>query len=220
MSLRNLRILALSILALSISAYTQSLGDLARQVRAERARRGASHAKVFTNDDIASHEANVARPAKADNDAAQDAPANEGQPTTQTGSSKEDEKKGASAKLDDLKTGDKSKKTLTEREERELETQKRTQEINQVYLDRIAGLRKQLKTAQFELAKLQQAQADNTADFRRTVGLSPFPSEYAQQQYTFNEQIEAQRNSINSLNSQVEDAQEAARHAGVPHATD
>ena len=34
------------------------------------------------------------------------------------------------------------------------------------------------------------------------------------------EQLEAERNRIVTLNSQLDDAHEAARHAGVPHAYD
>jgi len=50
--------------------------------------------------------------------------------------------------------------------------------------------------------------------------MSPTYSEYESQQREFNTQIEAQKSLITSLNSQLDDAREAARHAGVPHATD
>ncbi len=45
MSLRWLRILAFLILAFSISSHAQSLGEVARQLRAERQQSGASHLK-------------------------------------------------------------------------------------------------------------------------------------------------------------------------------
>jgi hypothetical protein len=210
MSLRNLRILALLILALSIASYGQSLGDVARETRAEHQKNGAVRTKVFTNDDVV-HEPEAA-PEKASKDEVKDAP--NSAPADQSASPGKDEPKTA-------KTGERPpKKPVNEREERELETEKRAQELNRVYVDRILTLRKQFDAAQLELVKLQQAQADNTYEFRRTVGLSPYPSEYAAQQNTFNEKIEVQRSLMKSLTSQLADAQEAARHAGVLHADD
>jgi hypothetical protein len=210
MSLRNLRILVLLILALSIASYGQSLGDVARQTRAEHQKNGAIRTKVFTNDDIVREP--EAPPEKASKDEVKDALS--AAPADQFASPGKDEPKTA-------KTGERAtKKPVNEREERELETEKRTQELNRVYVERILSLRKQLDAAQVEQAKLEQAKEDNSFQFRRTVGLSPYPSEYAEQQRVFNEKIEVQRNLINSLNSQLADAQEAARHAGVPHAYD
>ncbi len=104
--------------------------------------------------------------------------------------------------------------------EREHEIQKRSDEINKVYLDRIAALRTQINTARMELAKLQLDQVESTNDFKRSAGASPNIATYEEQQRQFNEQIEAQHNLIDSLKGQLEDAQEAARHAGVPHAYD
>jgi hypothetical protein len=196
MSLRNLRILALLILALSIASYGQSLGDVARETRAEHQKNGAVRTKVFTNEDIV-HEPEAA-PEKASKDEVKDAP--NSAPADQSASPGKDEPKTA-------KTGERPPK-------------KPVNELNRVYVDRILTLRKQFDAAQLELVKLQQAQADNTYEFRRTVGLSPYPSEYAAQQNTFNEKIEVQRSLMKSLTSQLADAQEAARHAGVLHADD
>jgi len=221
MSLRNLRILALLILALSIASYAQSLGDVARQVRAEHQKPGVLHAKVITNEDL-EREADAAPPENVSKDEDKDVAGSAS--AAQSASSAADPTKGANSAIEEPKTGKNSdkapKKPVNEREARELETEKRSQELNRVYVNRIIDLRKKIDTAQVELAKLQQAQADNNFEFRRTAGLSPYPSEYAAQQRTFNEQIEAQRNLINSLNFQLVDAQEAARHSGVPHAYD
>jgi hypothetical protein len=203
MSLRCLRIPALLILAFPLFAHAQSLGDLARHIRAERQQSGVPHAKVYTNDDLAS-------PSR---DAAADASTKAADQGAQAESSAEGADKGAVSK-EAVANSDK------DRHSKELDLQKRTQEINQHYLDRIAGLRAQISTAQQELARLQRDQVESTMQFQSSVGTSPSIYTYAQQQRTFNEQIEAQRSLIVSLNSQLEDAQESARHAGVPHATD
>jgi hypothetical protein len=219
MSLRNLRILALLILALSIASYGQSLGDVARQARADQQRKGGTHARVITNDDLV-RETDATPPENDSKGENKDVVGS----ATQSASSTGDSKKGAASEIDEPKTGKDGdqarKKPVNEREERELETEKRSQAINHVYVDRIVNLRKKIDNAQIELAKLQQAQADNNFQFRRTAGLSPYPSEYAAQQNEFNEKIEAQRTLINTLNAQLEDAHEAARHAGVPRAYD
>jgi hypothetical protein len=225
--IRDLRIFALLILAFSISSSAQSLGDLARQIRAERLKNPVPHAKVITNDDLASTEPEPGVDSEDESkDAAQDAPGVEGAETAKAPGSAEDAKKGTSTEtvVEEPKTGKNSnqarKHPAKERETQEREIQQRTQEINGIYLDRIATLRQQFNAAQTELAKLQVAQVESTNNFQRTLGVSPNPSTYTQQQSLFNEQIEVQRNLIHSLNSQLEDAYEAARHAGVPHASD
>jgi chromosome segregation ATPase len=185
------RILGLLILATSISASAQSLGDVARQARAEREQSGVPHSKVFTNDDIASHQ-----PASNAQKKANDAPGTE------------EAKKLA------------HKAQPKDRAAQESETDERTKEINKEYRDRIAAVRAQLATAQQQLAKLQLDQVESTNSFQRSVGTSPNIATYEQQQREFKDQIEAQRNAITGLNSQLEDVQEAARHAGVPHALD
>jgi hypothetical protein len=208
MSLRCLRIPALLVLALPLFAHAQSLGDAARQLRSERQQSGASHPKVYTNDDLArpSSEASPAESAAESND-----------------QSSKDGEKGAPAEGSGSKTAAAGKSNSSPekaRAERELEIEKRTQEINKQYLDKIAAIRTQIAAAQAEGARLQRDQVESTNQFQRTSGTAPSIPEYQEQQRMFSQQIEAQRNLIVSLNSQLEDAQESARHAGVPHATD
>jgi hypothetical protein len=198
MSLRCLRIPALLVLALPLFAQTQSLGDAARQLRSERQQSGASHPKVYTNDDLARPSTEAA---PAESAAESNAPAEgSGSKTAAAGKSNSSPEKA--------------------RAERELEIEKRTQEINKQYLDKIAAVRTQLAAAQAEVGRLQRDQVESTNQFQRTSGTAPSILEYQEQQRMFTEQIEAQRNLIVSLNSQLEDAQESARHAGVRHATD
>jgi chromosome segregation ATPase len=207
MNLRGLRVPALLILAFSIPCHGQSLGDVARQIRAERQAKGTSHPTVITNDDIESTEPASAVSPNAFQDASQNATKDAGAENAQAPSPAADLSKSANGANDSAK-------------ERELEIQQRSDEINKVYLDRIAALRTQIDTAQTELARLQRDQVESTNDFKRTAGASPNIATYEEQQRLFNEQIEAQHNLIDSLRSQLEDAREAARHAGVPHAYD
>lgn len=200
------RILGLLILAFSITSYAQSLGDVARQVRAERQQKGPSVTKVITNDDIVTGTSQMRT-------------TNEGEESAPTANSADGTDKGVSSG-EEAKTANKKDDAAKEREAQELETQKRTNEINKEYRDRIAGIRVKIDTAQTELVKLEREQIDSTNDFRRTSGISPSIPTYEQQQRAFSEQIQAQRNLITSLHSQLEDTQEAARHAGVPRALD
>jgi hypothetical protein len=116
---------------------------------------------------------------------------------------------GASARTD----------SAEEWEAQQLEMQRRTAEINQSYLDRIATLRAQITTAQQQLARLQGKPVEGATDFGRTGAAVPF----WEMQVTagdLSDKIESQRSLIASLKTQLEEAREAARHAGVPHATD
>jgi|GEM_PF-1517412 chromosome segregation ATPase len=206
------RILGLLILATSISASAQSLGDVARQARAEREQSGVPHSKVFTNDDIASHQ-----PAST--------PQSDTNSKTGDANSSAEAAGNAQKKANDAPGTEEAKKLAhkaqpKDRAAQESETDERTKEINKEYRDRIAAVRAQLATAQQQLAKLQLDQVESTNSFQRSVGTSPNIATYEQQQREFKEQIEAQRNAITGLNSQLEDVQEAARHAGVPHALD
>jgi len=216
MSLRCLRIPALLILACPLFAHAQSLGEVARQLREERQQSGASQLKVYTNEDVVSRssEADSAESAAESNDQSKAQTSKDGEPGARAESSgKEAGSKTAAA-------GKSNPSPEKAREERELELDKRTQEINQHYLDRIAAIRAQIAGAQQEIARLQRDQVESTNLFQRTSGTNPSIIEYQEQQRLFNEQIEAQRNSLVSLSSQLDDAQESARHAGVPHATD
>jgi DNA repair exonuclease SbcCD ATPase subunit len=124
------------------------------------------------------------------------------------------------ATVEDVAPAKKASKESKRLEDQEREMDKRTDEINKQYLDRIAGIREQIQKAQQNLARLQRDQLESTNNFQRNVGTFPSIPEYQQQQRVFTEQIDATRDSITTLNSQLEDAKEAARHAGVPHATD
>jgi hypothetical protein len=222
MRLRHLRIPVLLILALPVFAHAQSLGDLARQVRTERQQSGTPQPKVYTNDDVVSPSEKAAEaesPAESNDksadqstDKSNDRSGKDGDKSAPAASSAEGAGKAAVSKS--------TPSPEKEREARERETQKRTQEINQHYLDRIADIRSQIAAAQQEIARLQRDQAESTNQFQHTSGTTPSIPEYQQQQRLFGEQLEAQRNLIVSLTSQLDDAQEAARHAGVPHATD
>jgi len=205
MSHRRLYIPALLILAFPVFAHAQSLADLSRQVRAQQQQSGASNLKVYTNEDLTNSPSDTADNSRQNGDqSAQAEPSAQGSGKTTGG------KKSASGKSNPDKDA----------EARELEIQKRTQEINQQYLSRIAAIRAQIVAAQQTMAQLQRDQTESSFLFQRSSGTSPSIPEYQQQQALFNEQIEAQRKSIADLNSQLEDAQESARHAGVPHATD
>ncbi len=187
-----LQVLALLVLAFPIFCNAQSLGDVARQTRAERQKTGTSQARVITNDDLA-RSTPTPEPAPQSNreeNAAKSAPAESSKP---------------------------AKDWKAEEDER----QRHTDEINQRYIERIATLRGQLNTAQAELGKLQ-------ASYQHISDLDGYDDgnfyfRY-QQMLNFNrhltEVIEAQQKLIASLKSQLENLQEEARHAGVPHAED
>ena len=209
MNLRHLRISLLLILALSIPGYAQSLGDVARELRAERQARN-THAPVITNDDLETAEpARNAAPeetASAPQDGAKVESAKDASPANSTG---------------EAAPGPKAQgNPPSEHETREQKIQQRTDEIDKQYMDRIAAIRMKIDNARTELARLQRDQAESNIAFRRNVGTFPNIAAYDQQQELFKQQIEDHQNLIVSLNTQLEDAEEAARHAGVRHASD
>jgi hypothetical protein len=225
----NLRLPVLALLIFSAPpvVHAQSLGDVAREVRAEKRQSGAPHSKVITNDDIATT-ANA--PQSAEKEAPPvDATAKDG-PTkdaaTKDGVTKpaaiEATKNETEANAEPAKEKRIAKKEdpEKEREVREAETRKRSDEINKSYIDRITKIHDQISTAQLLLVKLQAQQIDSTNEFKRTAAMAPTLNEYESQQREFIAQIEIQKSLITSLNSQLDDAREAARHAGVPHALD
>jgi len=204
------------------------LGDIARQSRAEVQQSG-QHLRVITNDDLASparvSSKHASREASAE--PSSEAQAKDGEAGTSADASTDGAKKSVDSdnkrqeRAANSKGGDgSSSDPLKEAEARDLETEARTQKINQQYLDRIAAIREKISLAQKEVARLQRDQVESTIEFQRSVGSSPSVIEYEQQQRLFNEQIDTQRNLIIGLNSQLEDAQESARHAGVPHSSD
>lgn len=207
MSLRRLRIPALLLFVFPVFAHAQSLGDVARKVRAERQHSGAPQLKVYTNDDLISPASQLGETPSL----------KEGNESAPPESSAEGANKPAGSEAAGSNSGTSPAK---EREKQEKEIEKRTQEINQQYLDKIAALRAKIGEAQQLLARLQREQVESTNQYRASVGTNPSIPQYEQQQRMFQEQIEAQQNLITGLNSQLEDAQESARHAGVPHATD
>lgn len=214
----RLPVLALLMLSYPLFCHAQSLGDVAREVRVEKQKSGAPHAKVITNDDLVAP-ASQEKATAAENDAssAADADAAAKDATAKPGEAGKQEGPDATSK-----PGKKNAKKSAEkeREEQEAETQKRSDEINKRYTDRITTLHEKINEAQLLLAKLQSQQVESTNEFRRTAAMAPTYSEYESQQRDFNERIAAQKELITSLNAQLEDAREAARHAGVPHALD
>jgi hypothetical protein len=201
-------------------SYAQSLGDVARQSRAEEHNSGAPHPKVITNEDIAD-----SAPAREGGGVKDPPPRNsvtknEAAGTQSSVSAGEPESKDI---LRPPKTGSSKRPEITAEEEaQERETQQHTDEINKYYLDRIAALRDQINSAQLDLASLQ-------GDFENRWNMweryPPADVHFRElQALGFNqhvsELIEAQRGLIAGMESELQDVQEAARHAGVPHATD
>jgi DNA repair exonuclease SbcCD ATPase subunit len=191
----------------AVHAQSQPLGDVAKELRAERS--GQPKLKVYTNDDIATPKppAPASREEEASAEAGSELP-DAAEKSDKVAPAKEGEAAGA------------AKEKKREAKSEESETDKRSREINQKYLDRIAQLKEKISAAQAEIDKLQRRQVESAIDYRRSEGTSPSAPLYAEEQRTLAEQIESQRTLIESLNSQLEDAKEAARHAGVPHATD
>ncbi len=191
-----LLVLATGVFAQPLSDQSQSLGEVARQHRAERQQSGSSARKIYTNEDLGA--AAEAAPAKDAEDAEEPSPAEPAASTT--------------------KAAEGSANGKDETAKKEAELQKRTLEVNQRYTDKILGIRAQIATAKQEVERLQHDQIESTNQFRSTNGVSPSVYEYQEQQRQFQQQIETQRNLIATLGAQLEDAQEAARHAGVAHA--
>ncbi len=197
---RYLPALVLLVVTLPIFSRAQSLGDVARETRAEREKSGAQVATVITNDDLAKSPPSV-------NEASETTSADSANPKA-----KPDERKKDSAR---------------DREEREAELERRTDAINQRYMERIATLREQINAARSEVAKLQKDEIDIANEYRKEV--APDTTGYVPPDATayYNTQMRACISTIanlnrliTSLNAQLADVQEAARHAGVPHATD
>jgi hypothetical protein len=204
----RLIILALLILSIPVFSCAQSLGDVARETRAEEQKDGAPHPKAITNDDIArARERDTSAEAAKPSSAAMQA----GKPSDTDAAELKNAKPSARPKSD----------TTKKQEAQEPEAQQRTGEINKNFLDRIALLRQQINTARMEVTKLQ-------GDYEGDWDMPPYTEgDYAfreLQRQAFNQHIsdliETQRKFIASLESQLNDVQEAARHAGVPHATD
>jgi hypothetical protein len=215
MSVRGFRIPVMPVvvfslfLAAPLPQFAQSLGDVARQERAERQRCGVTHLKVYTNDDLVrSAPAPLGHGAKTGSSSAENGKST----ASDTGSSAEAGKSAAGETASSSPAGD------HERREKEIET--RTLEINQVYLDKITALRTKINDAQNELVRIQRDQAESANLYRYSSGTSMPIAEFQQQQHFFGEQIDAQQKLIVSLKQQLDDAEESARHAGVPHVSE
>jgi len=191
----RLCIAGMLILAAPLLGQEEPLGDVARQIRANR----PEHRKVWTNDDLAPKAAwppAASGEAAAANDTKQDvAGGNSGKPA---GAGKDEGSPEA----------------------KETALQKRAEEPNQQYIERINDIKKQIVAAQQEIARLQRDQIESTNLFRQSNATAPGTYEYQTQQRTLEQQIEEQQQRVVTLNQQLEDAKEAARHAGVPHASD
>ena len=192
--LRRLCLSALLVMATGLFAQEdQPLGDVARHARSERQQR-VSRRKVYTNDDFT----------KPDSD--DDTADSNAQPSkTDAGASAAKPDSGAAA----------SDATAKDDAKKDEERKKRNDDINKGYTDKIDEIRKQIAAAKQDLERLQRDQVESTNQFRSSNGTSPSYSEYQDQQRQIQQQMDNDRVQIASLNSQLEDAQEAARHAGV-----
>jgi uncharacterized protein YukE len=189
---------ALLMVGAPLIAQSESLGDVARQLRAERQQAG-THPKVWTNDDLGVPEAGNAP--QADEHAKK---------TDEPGKGEE----AASGAADEAKSGAPAAKKISGSSEQ------KEAEINKPYLERIAAVREKISAAQQEIARLQRDQIESSNQYRGTSGTSVSVSEFQAQQQKIQQQIADQQKLIGDLNQQLDDAREAARHAGVPHATD
>ena len=109
-----------------------------------------------------------------------------------------------------------AKKTV----QREKDIVARTKEVEDHYINRIKRLREDLDRARLQLAKTQSDQIESTRAYHNTAGMTPTNSEYDAEQRGFLVKIAEQQDLIKGLEQQVSDAQEDARHAGVPHPYD
>ncbi len=234
----KLRLLVLIMFAAApVLSHAQSLGEVAREVRTERRQSDAHASHVYTNEDFAAPA--LQKPAVPTEDEAvkssdetpvKDDPAKDaagksaGDVAAKDGSAKDDADKtvnGDPAKSAKPKLPEKAPKTAAEEHsDRERESQRRSDEINRQYIDRINAIHQKISDAQELLTKLQVDQLESSNQFRRSVGTSPSIPQYEADQREYIDKIAAQKTLLDTLHDQLEDAREAARHAGVPHALD
>jgi chromosome segregation ATPase len=174
------------------AVLAQSLGEVARKLREERREHPGPQLKVYTTEDL-------------------ETPSEEAAIEGQEGAKTEASAAGKEAPA--AKKG-KKKPTLEE------QMQQRSEEINKKYRDRIAKIRDQISQTQKDLEKLKRDRLATTYQFRTSNGISPSIYEYQAEMKSYEAQIEADNKQLESLKSDLEDAQEQARHAGVPHAYD
>jgi hypothetical protein len=187
-------------------SYAQSLGEVAREIRAEKQTSRVQQSKVVTNEDL--EKLAPTQEGDVTNEGGAKAPGGNGKPAVT-----------ATTQPAMTDRGDHPKQSAMEdRNAQERERQRRTEEINQSYMYRIAMLRDQIHAVELELAKLQESY-----ETRWDFPLSDIPFRESKA-LLFNRHVddvmEEERKLIANLKSQLAATQEEARHAGVPHATD
>jgi hypothetical protein len=216
--LRLFLIATIVLACLPLAMRAQTVAEVARESRAEREQQ-STHPKVITNEDL-----EQPKPAPPPAAAEDDSDAATG---TDTPAAATDGAEAAQAKTDDAepKTVVKPKavvkhKAAEKAKEPESDPDAGAKEINKGYIDQINLLHSQISDVRADIARLQRDQMESTTQFRRSNGMAPTAAEYDEQQRVFAEQIAAKEKQIPELETQLEDTKEAARHAGVPHATD
>ena len=213
MSLRCLRIPALLILALPLRCPNAIARRSGAPAPCRAAAKRSSQPKVYTNDDVASPSSEAApadatiQPRKAGDPGAQPIPAE--------GTGKASRRARPPQPAKSKPSPEQSARA------RELELDKRTQEINQDYLDKIA---------RHTRADRRRAAGNRTASARPGGEHQSVPAHFRHQPVRIwntrsssacsTSRLQRSASLLVSLGSQLEDAQESARHAGVPHATD
>lgn len=186
---------ALLIAAAPLWAQSEPLGDVARDARAEREQKAEHPQKVWTNEDF---------------EAVRQTPVPSAKEQKSAGESSAEKKDSTTANADKVNGADKKAA-----EGKDSDLDKRGKEITQAYVDKVSKLREDIATAQKNLEKLQRDQTASANAFR--AGSASNASEYATQQRTFQQQIDEQNKKLQDLKQSLEDAREAARHAGIPH---
>jgi hypothetical protein len=123
-------------------------------------------------------------------------------------------------RTDEAEDNSEAKTSAKKAVQREKDIVARTKEVEDRYINRIKRLREDLDKARLQLAKTQSDQIESTRSYHNTAGMTPTHSEYDAEQRGFIEKLAEQQDLIKGLEQQVADAQEDARHAGVPHPYD
>jgi hypothetical protein len=127
-----------------------------------------------------------------------------------------DVSKKASAQNPAADAGHRTVKQDSDKEKAELEAEKRTAAINKSYLERIGDLRRRITAAQLQVEKLKGEYMPIYSGPEAVFNAQPALA----WNQRMDDRIKAQIKLIDGLKSKLEDLQEEARHAGVPHATD
>jgi hypothetical protein len=215
---KRILILGLAMIAAPLFAQSESLGDVVRQQREQRQSSGLQH-KVWTNEALGIPEEGNAPPnaAAADNAGKTDGQEAKGSAPAKAGENGAAEKADAKDGAKDAKKGDAEKGGA---DRKVADHPKRADDGTNPYVDRIAAVRGQIESAKKELAQLQRDQIESRNQFRNSNGQSVPLAEYNDQQQTLQQQIDDREKTLVDLDRQLDDAREAARHAGVPHASE